>query len=351
MQYQKSGAGTSTLNFPIGNGADCRPFVLTIDHSTGTLYTYTATLFDASASALNWTLPLTVDHVSQVHYYTINRADVNGVNQPTAGLSGNQTIQMFFGTDDWVSNGGTLTICKNVYTAPTTWIDIGGAGGPVYNAGANLTGSITSTSLPSLFNSFSTFTLGDKLNGGNVLPIGLLNFSAVPDNSLVNVQWTTTSESNNRYFTVERSKDGVNFDSIARVATEAPDGNSSTPLNYTAVDPKPYNGISYYRLKQTDLDGKATYSDIVPVDFTGRQMFSVYPNPSKGAIYVTGMDRNTTSVTAQWYDLTGKLLSQATIPVQGGAANLNVNLNNGMYLLKLTSPDGSSTVQNIIILK
>ena len=64
----------------------------------------------------------------------------------------------------------------------------------------------------------------------------------------------------------------------------------------------------------------------MPVDLTGRQIFSVYPNPSKGAIYITGMDGSTTSVTAQWFDLSGKLLSQATVPVQGGAANLNVNL-------------------------
>jgi hypothetical protein len=351
MQYQKSTAGSSTLNFPIGNGADCRPFVLTVDHSTGTLYTYTATLYNASASALNWTLPLTVDHVSQVHYYTINRADGSGNNQPTAGLSGDQTIQMFFGQDDWVSNGGTLTICKNIYTAPTTWIDIGGTGGPMYNAGAALTGSITSTSSPSLFNSFSTFTLGDKINGGNVLPIGLLSFSAVPDNSQVDVQWTTATESNNSFFTVERSKDEVNFDSIARVATEAPDGTSSTPLNYSAVDPHPYTGVSYYRLKQTDLDGNASYSNIIPVNFVQKLSFSVYPNPSKGALYITGMDLTTTSVMTQWFDISGKLLAQALVPVQGGAANLNVNFNNGIYLLRMIFPDGSSSAQNIIILK
>ena len=110
MQYQKSTSGSSTLNFPIGNGADCRPFVLTVAHTTGNLYSYTAQLYNADAQSLNYTLPLTVDHVSAVHYYTISRADASGTNQPTAGLSGNQTIEMFFGQDDWVSNGGTLTI-------------------------------------------------------------------------------------------------------------------------------------------------------------------------------------------------------------------------------------------------
>jgi len=351
MQYQKSGAGASTLNFPIGTAADCRPFVLTVSHTNGTLYTYTAQLFDASASALNWAIPLTVDRVSQVHYWTINRADASGTNQPTAGLSGNQTIQLYFGTNDYVSNGATLTVCKNVYTAPTTWIDIGGAGGPVYSGGSALTGSITSTSTPTAFNSFSTFTLGDKLSGMNVLPIGLLNFSATPNNNQVDLQWTTSTESNNSYFTVERSRDGVVFDSIAVVATQAFGGNSSTPLNYSIVDNHPYMGLSYYRLKQTDLDGNSTYSTVAPVDFAQKQNFGIYPNPSKGALYVTGMDLSTTSVMTQWFDMSGKLLAQAMVPVQGGGANLNVNFNNGIYLLRLIFPDGTSSVQNIIILR
>jgi hypothetical protein len=351
MQYQKSTAGASTLNFPIGTSADCRPFVLTVSHVNGTLYTYTATLYDADAQSLNYTLPLTVDHVSAVHYWTINRADASGTNQPTAGLSGNQTIQLYFGTNDYVSNGATLTVCKNVFTAPTTWIDIGGAGGPVFSGGSALTGSITSTSAPSAFNSFSTFTLGDKLSGMNVLPIGLLNFNATPDNNQVDLQWTTSTESNNSYFTVERSQDAATFDSIAVIATQAPGGNSGSALNYGTVDNHPYMGLSYYRLKQTDLDGNSTYSKVVPVDFAHKQNFAVYPNPSKGALYITGMDLSTTSVMTQWFGMGGKMMAQALVPVQGGAANLNANFNNGIYLLRIIFPDGTSSVQNIIILR
>jgi len=214
-----------------------------------------------------------------------------------------------------------------------------------------LTGGITSTSAPSLFNSFSTFTLGDKIGGGNVLPIGLLNFNATPDNTQVDLQWTTSMESNNNYFTVERSQDGSIFDSIARIGSQAPDGNSSSPLDYAAVDRHPFMGLSYYRLKQTDLNGNPTYSTVVPVNFAHKQNFAVYPNPSKGSIYVSGLDVNTTSMMTQWFDMSGKLLSQAIVPVQGGAAGMNVNLNNGIYLLKLTFPNGTSSVQNIIILK
>ena len=350
MQYQKSTSGATTLNFPVGTSPDCRPIVLTVNHTNGTLYTYQAQLFNIGASTLGYTLPPSIQNVSGVHYWTIGRSSA-GVNQPTAGLSGNQTIQLFFGNDDYVSNGSTLTIAKNVYTAPTNWIDIGGMGGPVYNAGADLTGSITSTSSPTAFNSFSTFTIANKISGGNLLPIELLYFRAQPDNNQVDLQWATTTESNNSYFTVERSKDGVSFDSLQRIATEAPNGNSSAELIYNTQDPGPYAGISYYRLKQTDLDGKQQYSAIVSVDFIKRQTLSIYPNPTKGALYVTGVDPSQTSLKVEWFDLSGRLLSQGTVPAQGGTAVLNANFNNGAYLLKLISQDGSYTVQNVIFLK
>ncbi len=351
MQYQKSSAGASTLNFPIGTAPDCRPVVLSVNHTNGTQYNYTAQLFDASAEALNYTQPPSIDNVSWVHYYTIARTNAAGASQPVTGLSGNQTIQLFFGLNDAVSNGNTLTIVKNTYLAPTAWINIGGAGGPTYAGGAGLTGSITSTSSPTAFNSFSTFALADQINGGNVLPIGLLYFRAQPDNTSVDLQWATSSESNNSYFTVEKSKDGTNFDSIQRVGTEAPNGNSSSTLDYTAQDPRPYTGISYYRLKQTDLDGNSKYSIIVSVNFAKQQTLSVYPNPTRGAVYVTGVDPSETSLMVQWFDLSGRMLLQGTVPVSGGTAMLNANFNNGVYLLKLISSDGSFTVHNVIVLK
>ena len=135
------------------------------------------------------------------------------------------------------------------------------------------------------------------------------------------------------------------------MATEAPGGNSSTPLDYTSVDQHPYSGLSYYRLKQTDLDGNPAYSIVVPVNFARKQNTAIYPNPSKGAVTVTGLDASMSTMMTQWFDMGGKLLSQAIVPVQGGTAGLTVNLSNGIYLLKLVFPDGTSSVQNIIILK
>ena len=351
MRYQKSSSGATTLNFPIGNTPDCRPVVLTVNHSTGNLYTYQAQLFNASAAALGYTLPPSVDKVSGVHYYTIGRTDASGVSQPTSGLSGNQTIQIFFGADDYANNGGTLTIVKNTYNALTSWIDIGGAGGPVYNAGANLTGSITSTSAPTAFNSFSTFAIADRIGGGNVLPVGLLYFNARPDNGGVGLTWATTTETNNNYFTVERSKDGLNFEFVQKVATAALNGNSDRQLNYTGYDARPYSGLSYYRLKQTDLDGQDKYSTIQSVSFDQGSHLSVYPNPTRGQVFISGFAGNQQTVKIEWYDASGKLLAQESAAVAGGLVILNPHFNSGLYLLKIITAEGHFTFQQVIIMK
>jgi hypothetical protein len=352
MRYQKSVAGGSTLNFPIGASPDCRPVILTVNHTNGTVYYYQAQLFDASAAALGYTLPPSVDRVSGVHYYTIGRTDAAGNSQPTANLSGNQTIQIFFGNNDVVTDGSTLTIVKNVYTAPTNWIDIGGAGAPAYSGGARLTGSITSTSSPTAFNSFSTFALGNKIGAINVLPTQLLYFHAAPDKNTVDLSWATASESNNNYFTVERSRDGISFDSLTSVASEAINGNSVVPLDYAAVDPKPFPGTNYYRLKQTDLDGRFRYSNTVTVSFGNNPSFvSVYPNPTTGVLYINGLNTMQATVKVEWLDTRGTTLLQEIAPVQGGIARLIAHLNNGIYFLKFETADGVVHTQQVMIMK
>ncbi len=349
MQYQKSTVGATTLNFPIGNGADCRPVILTVNHTTGTQYTYQAQLFDASAAALGYTLPPTVTSVSNVHYYTIGRTNAAGVSQPTLDLNGNQTIQVFFGANDGVTDGGNLVIVKNTYLAPTAWINIGGTGGPAYSGGANLTGSVTSTSSPTAFNSFSTFALANPLGGINILPVGLLSFTATPVNDKVMLNWVTSAEIDDSYFAIERSRDGVTFDSLQTIETEAPGGNSAVSLAYTAYDQSPYTGFNYYRLKQVHTDGYVTYSAIDLVKFGAGQNVSVYPNPTTGPVYISGIAKDQESLTAEWFDAGGRSMGQQTVSAQNGTARLDTHFTNGVYFLRLLFADGTIKVQKVIV--
>ena len=183
------------------------------------------------------------------------------------------------------------------------------------------------------------------------MPIELLYFNAKVYNDIVKLAWATSMESNNSYFTIERSSGTVDFRFLQKINTEALGGNSSATLSYIANDLNPYSGVSYYRLKQTDLDGNFKYSDIVSVYFDKNKFVSVYPNPTRGTLYISGVDINQTSLKAEWFDMSGRSLLKETKPVQNGTATLNEQLNSGVYLLKITTSDGSIKVQNVIITK
>lgn len=348
MRYQKASSGATILNFPIGKGADCRPVVLTIAHAGSTSYFYRAELFNASAAALGYSLPPTVSSVSTVHYYTIGRTDASGNNQPTAGLSGNQTIEAHFGENDLITDGGVITIVKNTNATPTAWIDIGGTGGPAYNAGANLTGSITSTSSPTAFNSFSTFAIGFK--DITVLPLQALEFTAYANSDYVDLLWTAASASQNSSFTIEKSSDGINFEAVKTVAADvAPGNNNALHLDYSSKDMQPYPGRSYYRLKQIDVAGKITYTKAIAVFFGGKQSVSVYPNPSSGTLYIKGLNAGVTQI--EWYDTGGRRVLTQMAAVQNGVTILNTDLPGGAYVLKYAVGKGVSEARLVIIRK
>jgi hypothetical protein len=99
-----------------------------------------------------------------------------------------------------------------------------------------------------------------------VLPIELVNWEVICCNSdTVKLLWQTASEQNNNYFTIEKSKNGVDFESVGTVFSK--DGNSNMNQFYTYYDVNPFSGILYYRLSQTDIDGSKTYFKIIPVNF------------------------------------------------------------------------------------
>ena len=118
------------------------------------------------------------------------------------------------------------------------------------------------------------------------LPVDLLSFEAeITKENHIALQWETASEINHDYFTVERSKDGSDWEAVERVNT----ANTATETNnYSAIDKSPIAGVSFYRLKQTDVDGTTAYSDIesVSIDRGVNLEINVYPNPTDGIVYV-----------------------------------------------------------------
>lgn len=120
------------------------------------------------------------------------------------------------------------------------------------------------------------------------LPIVLLTFRAeTPSNSKVKLIWQTATEINNDYFTIERSKNGINWESVKIIGGA---GNSSHIINYSSSDDNPFPGVSYYRLKQTDFDGRAeTFPEVrVKIEKIIDSQVEIYPNPTQHEISVEG---------------------------------------------------------------
>ena len=189
------------------------------------------------------------------------------------------------------------------------------------------------------------FSIGSVNIATAPLPIELLTFTAEPCKNDVCLKWATATETNNDYFTVEKTKDALNYDFVAKVAGA---GNSSTQRNYSALDTSPYEGISYYRLKQTDYNGKFTYSNLAQVDFNPSSDFSlnVYPNPGTGDNISLGISANKgQEILVVVYDVTGReIYSKVMVSEQKGsnvfALDPSGKLAAGIYMITATSDNG-----------
>ncbi|MEP7318175.1 MAG: SBBP repeat-containing protein [Panacibacter sp.] len=185
-----------------------------------------------------------------------------------------------------------------------------------------------------------------KLNAPGILPISLLNFEATLVQNYVALTWTTATENNNDYFTIERSANGIDFKSLATVNGA---GNSSTALHYNQTDVKPYSGISYYRLMQTGFDGNTTYSAIKLVNFNGNDaapIVSVFPTVSKGVFNVI-VPAPANNMRIEVYNSTGALVLKQTTVKESNTVALT-RMANGLYFIKVLSNNKIIATQKVI---
>lgn len=120
------------------------------------------------------------------------------------------------------------------------------------------------------------FTLGSEQQAA--LSVVLVAFTAdITSENDVELRWKTDSEQDNAMFVLQRSKDGLNFESLATIGGA---GNSNELLGYQFLDKQPYRGRSYYRLKQVDFNGEIEYSFLVNVRLEQKGDLIIYPNPA-----------------------------------------------------------------------
>ncbi len=170
-----------------------------------------------------------------------------------------------------------------------------------------------------------------------VLPIELLSFSGHNIGHENVLKWETASETNNDFFTLERSIDGISFSEIDNIDGA---GNSNSILNYHLIDKTPINGINYYRLKQTDFNGNYKYSSVISLNIENHsdlELVYSYNNPETNYLELTFNCKNDCNITIELYDLIGKKITTNSANAEGNFTKIFIptsELSNSIYLLK-----------------
>lgn len=177
------------------------------------------------------------------------------------------------------------------------------------------------------------------------LPVKLVSFTVEPEQDRVKIKWTTADETDNSYFSVERSIDGKEWKEVIRVNGS---GNSVVTRNYERFDETPVDGVSFYRLKQVDIDGQFSISPVKAVTHSaGKKNISVYPVPNYGnTIFINGI--------TDYRDYQLSILTQSgttlfTASINSFTMNLP-QISEGSYILRIYNRR-TAQVQNIRYIK
>jgi hypothetical protein len=330
--------GANATKFIITNGTGLLKF-----QNIGTGTRTTTTLFPIGTSASSYT-PL-----SFLNTGTSDTISVRVINGISGGYSGTTTtglpISAFAVNRTWfVTEGiaggsvGTVTLQWNadeeLPAMDNTLCYISFHNGTSWNPTTTATATglspyTRSRSGLSLFNN-TAFAIGSD----GTLPVKLLSFNATLVNEKVNCAWETASETNNDYFTIERSKDGNSFEAVGNVKGQ---GNSNRNIRYSYTDNNPFGGISYYRLKQTDFDGKYTYSEIkkVGLDKELASKISLYYENENPIVKINSFVESKANI--ELINLNGIKLFTNEQPIIKGenTFTLDGNRTKGLYLLKV----------------
>jgi Secretion system C-terminal sorting domain len=181
----------------------------------------------------------------------------------------------------------------------------------------------------------------------NVVPVKLVSYSAVCSAGNIVITWTTAAEINSDFFTIEKSRDAVQFETLTVVHTNS---NAVNNKSYSITDIHPFQNKTFYRLKQTDADGREEYFKTLSVSCgNNSKTITAYPNPVSKKIILT-INNNFNSGKINILTVTGTLIRKINYKLQqGNAVEIDVeNILKGMYLLQVVDNSGRMEIVKII---
>lgn len=198
---------------------------------------------------------------------------------------------------------------------------------------------------------FDSFLIKFTEINSNPLPIELLSFKVICTQTGSLITWTTASETNNDYFTIEKSTDMMNWKVVSTLSSSF---NSNEIKNYiiedNTINP---NELTYYRLKQTDFDGNFKYFDVYSIlcSLPNNSLEIIGVNVSELNINIMLKTNGFNPVDIDFYDIYGKLITQKIINPTKGANIITLNsihLSPGIYLISATQ-NGEKKTKKIIL--
>jgi hypothetical protein len=229
-----------------------------------------------------------------------------------------------------------------------TW-NFGDGTGNLAGLGATPTHTFPTTGGPySVTVTFTDATCGQTWTASTTItvtcpaPVELLNFSGVYNHGNAELTWQTAMELNNDYFELQRSTDGITFQTIAKINGA---GNSSSVLNYNYTDSGFSGTVVYYRLLQHDFDGTASASKIVTVSLnrTGSLPVVIMPNPFSSSFVLTKFNAEKANVLI--YDMLGRIVEQSETLDGELRLEMGSTLITGSYIIQYVTGSSAYTLR------
>ena len=175
---------------------------------------------------------------------------------------------------------------------------------------------------------------------GYPLPIELTEFEPTCEEGKVKLDWETTTEHNNDYFRIERSGNNELFETVGVVKGN---GNSLTHSSYSWVDENPLRETAYYRLSQTDFDGKSETFPARSINCRVEEDVQLYPNPFENQLQLNSRHDGVLYL----MDLTGKVILEHSILAGKNSIAIS-EIESAVYLAKIVSINGDEKVLKLI---
>ncbi len=307
-----------------------------------------ATTFPVGISSSSYT-PATLTNVGTIDNFSVNVQPqvLSGGNAGRAYTSA--VVNRTWSIDESIPGGSnvSLTLQWNAadelagFTRNAAWLSHYTSG--AWNTGTQMpaTGAGPYSITRNNITNFSPFAV---MGSSVALPVTLLDFYGRNSDKGITLSWSTETELNTKYFTVEKSFDQVLFNPVVNVSAA---GNSSGKKNYQYVDNGFLKAINYYRLKNVDLDGVYTYSKTIAVTAPMDNSILIFPNPVKDELFIRLQDALAETKISI---IDSKGISVKELKLKAGTTNISINISDlspGIYSIVFYAGKAKNTQQFI----